>query len=153
MNPEPGHTASPIQNGPALLELSDDECRKLLSTRQMGRLGVNDGHYPLIFPVNYGLDGDTVVIRTHPGTKLTHASHANVSFQVDDLDEATHTGWSVLMLALAEEVTEAHRSELIASTRANGVQPWAPGEYGCWLRLIPHRLTGRRIVADSLSAE
>jgi nitroimidazol reductase NimA-like FMN-containing flavoprotein (pyridoxamine 5'-phosphate oxidase superfamily) len=50
----------------------------------IGRLGVNAEHYPLIVPVSYGLDRDVTVVRTHPGTTLTAARNANVSFEVDE---------------------------------------------------------------------
>jgi nitroimidazol reductase NimA-like FMN-containing flavoprotein (pyridoxamine 5'-phosphate oxidase superfamily) len=33
--------------------LSGVECYRLLATEQVGRLGVDVGRYPLIFPVNY----------------------------------------------------------------------------------------------------
>src|SRR4051812_22577693 len=45
-------------------ELPAEECYRLLATHELGRLGVNAEHYPLIIPVNYGLDGTTIVIRT-----------------------------------------------------------------------------------------
>ena len=67
----------------SLQELTVEECYLLLETQQVGRLGVNAEHYPLIFPVNYALDRGVIVIRTHPGTKLAAASHANVTFKVD----------------------------------------------------------------------
>ncbi|HLM04282.1 MAG TPA: hypothetical protein VK402_03710 [Blastococcus sp.] len=38
----------------------------------------------------------------------------------------------------------------MARTRATGVEPWAPGEHGSWLRLIAHEVTGRRIVPGEL---
>ena len=134
----------------SLQELTVEECYLLLETQQVGRLGVNAEHYPLIFPVNYALDRGVIVIRTHPGTKLAAASHANVTFEVDQINQPTRSGWSVLVRGLAEEVTAAHRAELIERTRASGVQPWAPGEHGHWLRLIPHAITGRRIVPGEL---
>ncbi len=138
-------------SGSAQQELSTQECQSLLATRQIGRLGVLVNGYPLIFVVNYGLDEGAVIIRTAPGTKLAHANHANVSFQVDQIDERTRSGWSVLVLALAEEVTEqTHRLELLRRTQAHAVQPWAPGQYDHWLRLIPHQVTGRRIVPGQL---
>ncbi len=133
-----------------LVELSRQECQTLLATHQVGRLGVNADHYPLIFVVNYGLDRDVIVIRTHPGTKLSNADHANVTFEVDDIDQHTRSGWSVLVRGLAEEVGSAHRAELIARTHAAEVNPWAPGEFGHWLRLIPHQVTGRRIIPGEL---
>jgi nitroimidazol reductase NimA-like FMN-containing flavoprotein (pyridoxamine 5'-phosphate oxidase superfamily) len=131
-------------------ELTVAECEELLASQEVGRLGVNAEHYPLIFCVNYALDGRTVVIRTHPGAKLANANHANVTFEVDEIDSRTRSGWSVLIRGLAEEVTAAHRSDLIERTRASGAQPWAPGEYGHWLRIIPQQITGRRIVPGEL---
>ena len=134
----------------SLQVLTAEECYLLLATQQVGRLGVNAEHYPLIFPVNYAMDRGVIVIRTHPGTKLAAAVHANVTFEVDQIDQLTRTGWSVLVRGLAEEVTEEHRAELVEATRSAGVQPWAPGEHGHWLRIIPHAVTGRRIVPGEL---
>jgi hypothetical protein len=105
-------------------------------------VGVNAEHYPLIFPVNYALDRGVIVIRTHPGTMLSAAGHANVTFEVDEVDRRTRSGWSVLVRGLAEEVTSAHREELIERTRASGAQPWAPGEHGRWMRIIPQASAG-----------
>jgi uncharacterized protein len=96
--------------------LDGDECYRLLATQEIGRLGVNVEHYPLIFPVNYGLDNGVLEIRTHTGMMLTAAHHANVTFEVDEIDRRSRTGWSVLVRGLAEEVTSAHRSELIRRT-------------------------------------
>ncbi len=71
------------EDRPELRVISADECYLLLATQQIGRLGVNADHYPLIFPVNYALDeAGVIVIRTNVGTKLAAADHANVSFEV-----------------------------------------------------------------------
>lgn len=134
----------------AMQVLSADECYRLLRTHEIGRLGVNAEHHPLIFPVNYALDNEVIVIRAHPGTMLTAADHANVTFEVDEIDRRTRTGWSVLVRGLAEEVTSSHRSELVDRTKSTGITPWAPGEYGHWLRLIPQQISGRRIVPGHL---
>lgn len=74
------------RDGASLVELSAQQCQALLATQQVGRLGVNAEHYPLIIVVNYGLDRDVVVIRTHPGITLSNVDHANVTFEVDDID-------------------------------------------------------------------
>jgi uncharacterized protein len=134
----------------AMEELPPEECYRLLRTHEVGRLGVHAEHYPLIIPVNYALDGGNLVIRTHPGTLLRAASHANVTFEVDDIDRRTRSGWSVLVRGLAEEVGPEHREDLVARTKAAGAQPWAPGEHGSWLRVIVHHVTGRRIVPGEL---
>ncbi|MCE3555143.1 pyridoxamine 5'-phosphate oxidase family protein [Pseudonocardia sp. RS11V-5] len=130
--------------------LDADECYRLLAAEQIGRLGVNAEHYPLIFPVNYALDGSVLVIRTHPGTKLTAADHANVTFEVDQIDKQTRSGWSVLVRGLAEALTSEHGARLVERTLASGVEPWAPGDHGRWMRLIPQDISGRRIVPGQL---
>ena len=135
---------------PTMHVIPTDECYRLLGTHEFGRIGVIADHYPLILPVNYRLDGTTVVIRTHPGTILRAAEHANVTFQVDEIDRASRSGWSVLVRGTAEEVGEEHRAEMLARTHESGVEPWAPGEKEHWMRLVTHEITGRRIVPGEL---
>ena len=48
------------------------------------------------------------------------------------------------------EVTRGHRAAPIESTHACGVERWAPGEYGRWLRIIRQGINGRRIVPGDL---
>lgn len=134
----------------ALQVIPVEECYRLLATQEIGRIGVNAEHYPLILPVNYALDGTTIVFRTGSGVILQAAEHANVTFEVDLVDRSTRSGWSVLVRGQAEAVGAAHRDELVASTRATGVEPWAPGDRGNWLRLIAHDVSGRRIVPGEL---
>ena len=137
---------------PEMHVIPTDECYRLLGTHEFGRIGVVADHYPLILPVNYRLDGTTVVIRTHPGTILQAAEHANVTFEVDEIDRASRSGWSVLVRASAEEVGPEHRAELVARTQQTGLEAWAPGDKAHWIRLITHEITGRRIVPGELPA-
>ena len=130
--------------------LSTEDCYRLLGSHRIGRLGVNADRYPLIFPVNYAMDGDALVIRTNAGLKLTAADRANVAFEVDDIDPIRRVGWSVLVRGLAEEISSQQRDDLIARTKAAGVEPWAPGERGHWLRIHPVLVTGRVIVPGEL---
>jgi nitroimidazol reductase NimA-like FMN-containing flavoprotein (pyridoxamine 5'-phosphate oxidase superfamily) len=130
--------------------LPADECRRLLATRQLGRIGLAGGRFPLILPVNYAMDGDVIVVRTDSRSILAAADDTRVAFEVDDIDERTRSGWSVLAHAVAREITAADRDELLARTQASGVEPWAPGERGHWIRLVPLHLTGRRVVPGRL---
>lgn len=127
-----------------------DECFALLATHEVGRLAVVDRDLPLIVPVNYGLDGGTIVIRTHPGTVLTAAIGRSVAFEVDDIDRRERRGWSVLVVGFTEEVGPEQRNDLVERTHGRGVQPWAPGEHGVWLRITPQQISGRRIVPGRL---
>jgi nitroimidazol reductase NimA-like FMN-containing flavoprotein (pyridoxamine 5'-phosphate oxidase superfamily) len=131
---------------PTLTTLSAEECYRLLGTRQIGRLGVIAEHYPLIFPVTYAMDGYVVVFRSRPGLKLDSLEHANVTFQVDEIDERTRSGWSVMVRGQAEQVGDDHSHLIVSRTHDTGVQPWAPGDDFRWVRLISHGVTGRRIV-------
>ncbi len=126
-------------------ELTGDECRRLLRSQQVGRLAVIAGHEPRIYPVNYALDGDIIVFRTSPGTKLEAADHANVTFEVDELDDEERSGWSVVVHGLAEVVTDRHAADLADRTRSAAAEPWAPGDRPFYVRIIPQKLTGRRI--------
>ena len=86
-----------------------------------------------------------MVFRSRQGLKLTSAQYANVTFQVDQIDDKTRSGWSVLVRGQAEEVTAAHSDEIVKRTLATGVRPWAPGADFRWVRIIPHGISGRRI--------
>jgi hypothetical protein len=69
-----------------------------------------------------------------------------VAFEIDDFDTAARTGWSVLIQGSAHHVqSEAER----ASVAAAGVEPWPGGERELFLRIVPSRVTGRRIIRTS----
>ena len=129
-----------------LESLSGDECRQLLETREVGRLAVVIGGYPEIFPVNYAIVRDRVVIRTDPGAKLSHARFERVCFEVDELDMVRRTGWSVLVKGVVHELKEGdhHAAELdLAATR---IRPWAGGDKAHILVVTPVGVSGRRTV-------
>ena len=131
-----------------LATLSSAQCVRLMAGSTVGRLGLIVDGYPLIVPVNFALDRDVVCVRTHSGSLVARADHANVSFEIDELHPADRTGWSVLVRGLAELVTPAHDADLADRTRSSGASPWAPGEKNSWLRIIPHGISGRRIQHD-----
>lgn len=133
------------ETDPTSTVLHADECRRLLTTRRFGRIGLAGTKFPLILPVNYVLDGDVIVIRTDSPTITEAGGFTRVAFEVDDVDERSRSGWSVLVQALAEEVVGGRRDELIERMRS-APAPWAPGEHGHWITLIPQAVTGRRIV-------
>jgi nitroimidazol reductase NimA-like FMN-containing flavoprotein (pyridoxamine 5'-phosphate oxidase superfamily) len=129
---------------PGFTEISREECLQLLSERSLGRLGVIDEGRPLIFPVNYALDGEAILFRTDPGLKLRRTPLRQVAFEVDDVDLETGTAWSVLVQGHAFEITRAidRRSE---ARRRLSVSPLAPGEKHHWLQIEADEITGRRL--------
>jgi uncharacterized protein len=130
-------------------ELTDAECRGLLAERHLGRLAVPDFGGPVIFPVNYVFDQDLVVFRTDPGSKLDAATELeSVAFEVDAVDEATRTGWSVVVRGTLAEITDP---DDLARLRDLPLYPWAPGEKSRYVRVRPRTITGRRIrIPDDL---
>jgi nitroimidazol reductase NimA-like FMN-containing flavoprotein (pyridoxamine 5'-phosphate oxidase superfamily) len=124
-------------------ELSKDECFRLLAGQHLGRLVLVDDRGPIALPVNFVVDQHTVLFRTDEGTKLDVAGRgARVAFEVDGVDEAARTGWSVLVRGEAVEVTDPAE---LARVRRLPLYPWAPGGKGHYVRILPTLLTGRRI--------
>ncbi len=130
-----------------MLELSRDECLRLLASQTFGRVAVNLGKGPpVIRPVNYAFDdaSQSVVFRTADGSKF-HAlvRSAQASFEVDRVEGASRTGWSVIVHGVTDEVT--HPSE-VRRLDAMGLAPWAPGEKAHWVHIRAWTVSGRRIV-------
>jgi nitroimidazol reductase NimA-like FMN-containing flavoprotein (pyridoxamine 5'-phosphate oxidase superfamily) len=124
--------------------LDRDECLRLLAGDCIGRLAIVVGRAPTILPVNYALDGEVVVIRSDAGTKVDHGPRAPVAFEIDHFDRATRTGWSVVVAGRLEE-PPPFDTTANARIRTVPVEPWAGGEKGHWMRLVPTRITGRRL--------
>jgi uncharacterized protein len=126
--------------------ITADECRRLLAEDVIGRVGVVIGATPMILPVNYALDGDDIVMRTMPGSRLD-VGQGHAAFEVDRFDRESQCGWSVLVTGHLEEVSSYNATEL-ERVQALPVQPWAKGERNLWLRLRPGFVTGRVIRSD-----
>jgi nitroimidazol reductase NimA-like FMN-containing flavoprotein (pyridoxamine 5'-phosphate oxidase superfamily) len=132
-----------IEERTGLEVLDRHECIALLAKSSLGRIAVvGDGSRPLIFPVNFALDGDAIVLRTDPGTKLRLATRGWVAFECDGIEGIYHTGWSVLASGVAEEV---HYAAEIAELERLPLARWCPGPKSIWMRIRPRVLTGRRV--------
>ena len=118
--------------------IDSDECLRLVGSRRVGRLGIVVGGEPVILPVNYAVAGETVVFRSAPGSKVDMGPRAPACFEVDEFDESMSTGWSVLIAGRLEEIEAGEAGDA-------DVTPWAPGERDHWMRLVPRRVTGRRV--------
>jgi len=117
------------------------ECLALLAGHHLGRLAVSIANQPVIFPVTYALDGQSIVFRTDPGTKLYGARDRRVAFEIDGLDE--ESGWSVLVVGRAELVEKPSDQ---ARLDALDLGAWNPGPKQHWVRIRGGAVTGRRLV-------
>jgi len=128
---------------PVLQTLTAAECYDLLSPGGVGRVAFTAADGPVVLPVNFAMAGQTVIFRTAPDTLLAGYLDGPAGFEVDRLDEALSQGWSVLVSGRAVRVTseaEVRRLEQYA-----GVRPWAGGARAVYVRIIPRRITGRRV--------
>jgi uncharacterized protein len=125
-----------------LEQLTTSECLELLRTRQLGRVGFQLGDLPVILPVNYRVMANAVLFRTAPGTKLNAAlMRAPVAFEVDDVAINGLSGWSVLVVGRAAELSD---QASVQEAEALGVSPWAPGSREHFVVISAEEVSGRR---------
>lgn len=139
--------------GAEAVELSRDECLELLATHRFGRLAVSGAHEaPVIRPVNYVFDraSQAIVFRTGRGSKLHALLHAaTAAFEIDEIDEDTRTGWSVIITGKAEEVTRATDVDRLSRI---GLEPWVAGPKPHWMQVRAWTVAGRRLISPALAA-
>ena len=125
-----------------LAGLGRPECLQLLATRQVGRVAyIARAGLPDIVPVNYELAGEDVLVRSGPGPKLQAAERGDmVAFEVDDIDEEQHTGWSVVVVGRARRLGAAEQARVELAPK-----PWAVGPRLHIVRITSTRITGRRL--------
>jgi uncharacterized protein len=126
-------------------DLSREECLELLAANTIGRLAVGGKDAPVIRPVNYAFDqpSQSVVFRTAPGSKFYALLRQNAAaFEVDGVDPASRSGWSVVIVGATEEVTNPADLRRLDGL---GLEQWAPGEKPHWVRIRAWTVSGRRI--------
>lgn len=137
----PGRARPPAL--PTVTKLTPTECRRLIAPGGVGRIGFDTISGPVVLPVNFAMVDGTIVIRTGEGTIIEGHGDEHVAFEVDRLDEAFCRGWSVLVRGQAHRVT--HPAELRRVREEAAILPWAGVGRDTYLRIIPDRVTGRRI--------
>ncbi|MBC2904178.1 helix-turn-helix domain-containing protein [Streptomyces cupreus] len=137
--PGPGRAARHAE----FSELTADQCRALFSSHGVGHLAVPTATGPVVVPVNYTVVDGAIVFRTAPGATPALAAGCQVAFEVDRVDDAFSSGWSVLVRGYAKAVTDLAEVRRL-DERAYSA-PWAGGPRTLWIRIEPRVLSGRRI--------
>jgi nitroimidazol reductase NimA-like FMN-containing flavoprotein (pyridoxamine 5'-phosphate oxidase superfamily) len=137
-----------------LVQLDEAECWEFLARRHLGRVGLVHLDQPMIFPVNYALDGHSVVFRTAPGTKLAMAAADRPAvFEVDEASELFETGTSVMLHGALKEITDPVERDRVSRLP---IRPWARGR-DHFVRIDHRWISGRRIPmpadADGVAAD
>lgn len=135
-----------------LVELPRQDCLGLLASHRFGRVAVVTGEgRPVIRPVNYVYDHSSngVVFRSASGSKFHALLHsARAAFEIDGVDPAARTGWSVIIQGVTTEITCP--SDLARLDRL-GLQPWAPGPRPHWIHIRALTVSGRRVVLPDVA--
>jgi nitroimidazol reductase NimA-like FMN-containing flavoprotein (pyridoxamine 5'-phosphate oxidase superfamily) len=124
--------------------LSREECDLLLRLGNVGRVVFVVDDEPYILPVNYCDADGVIVFRTALGTMLNEVAINRVVFEVDGIDEASRSGWSVIVRGFGRDISDAvdDRSRKL---RELPIEPWAGGERHRWFEILPEQVTGRRV--------
>jgi len=119
--------------------LSDDACFARLAEHELGRLVTHAGDVLDIFPVNFTLDGRSVIFRTAEGSKLTELSiNDEVLFEVDDY--TAEDAWSVIVRGHAQRL---ETSDEVRAADELPLRPWIPTLKYNYVRIVPTSVSGR----------
>jgi uncharacterized protein len=125
-----------------LTEMPVGECRDLMGSMSVGRVAFVDEDGPVVLPVNYVLDGEAVLFRTSPANTIgRHLDSATVAFEVDEFDDYTQSGWSVVLRGVATFVMD----DELARDQRRPVS-WADGARSLVIRIAPVSVSGRRLL-------
>ncbi|MFE3456312.1 pyridoxamine 5'-phosphate oxidase family protein [Nocardiopsis aegyptia] len=125
--------------------LERETCLNLLATREIGRVAftIEGDAAPTVLPVNYSLLNDTIVFRSNlAGTVMRHG-RGYAAFEVDHFDHERFEGWSVLVSGRCRWIRDT--GELSRIPQGRLAKPWAAGERDQVLKIVPSRISGRRI--------
>lgn len=128
-----------------LTAISQAEALTLLATQEVGRLVYTRRALPAVTPVNFVLRDGAIWIWTASASSMWQAVRgAVVAFEADAIDPVERTGWSVVVLGVAEWVREPGE---VKRALADGPEPWVAGRKEHLLRIPLTSVSGRRIVA------
>ena len=122
--------------GGRLVELDEEACWALLGAHSVARVAWCAGGAPHVVPVTYGLAEGRLWVRSSPWSALVRESRGHaVAVEVDEVDEATRSGASVVVEGRAR-----------AGIGPGPVEPWPEGNRPVLLSIDPARVTGRRLL-------
>jgi hypothetical protein len=84
--------AESVRQAGVFRELSGQDCTTRLRGTTVGRVALCTPNGPVIIPVNYVIDDETVVVRTAPYSLLARHAAGQVAFEIDHLDHDMRRG-------------------------------------------------------------
>lgn len=124
--------------------LGRQQCFDLIESHHLGRIAWQAADRPQILPITYALHQGSVYFRTLPDGILAElAQPTSVALEVDDLDQQTRSGWSIVLQGRTSAVSEP--DELADLWTSDSLVPWASGNRTLFIRIHPERIAGRVI--------
>ena len=124
-------------------DLVEEVCWQLLAGSRFGRIAFVVDGAPLVLPFNFRVHGETLVFRCAASSMLHGLGRGSpVAVEIDHVDVAAETGWSVMLRGEAWEITD--RSDAVDKL-GDSVHAWAPGDRDRWLSVTRGAVSGRSI--------
>lgn len=121
-------------------ELPEQECWELLDRARFGRLAMAPMGDPDIFPVNFIVDGTTLLMRTAAGTKLADiVVNAAVALESDGIDG--DVAWSVIAKGRARMVNSFTETYALDEKH---LESWLPTDKPIYVEITVQSVSGRR---------
>lgn len=118
--------------------LSDDECWEFLRSQEFGRLAFHLAGEVHIAPVNYVVDGSTLLFRSAEGDKLLGiVMNADVAFEIDSFDDTNARSVILRGTARKLEEDEEHRVDALP------LRPWVNQLRYNVVEITPTEISGR----------
>lgn len=127
-------------------------CWALLGEADVGRLAVDNGGRPDIFPINFVIDEQSIVFRTGPGTKLAASALMHyVAFEIDGYEPENRVAWSVVVKGRANQI---ERMQDVYDADDLPLFPWVASDKPDFVRITADEVTGRRFhVIDEITPD
>jgi nitroimidazol reductase NimA-like FMN-containing flavoprotein (pyridoxamine 5'-phosphate oxidase superfamily) len=124
---------------PAVLTAYD--CWRLLATEEIARVAWVGPDGVTIVPVSYTVTDRTLWFRTQPYSALgRQGKGARVAVEVDQLDHATNSAWSVVAVGTMRPVNPGDVPHEVMQMHV-----WVPGPRSVVVCVDPVEVTGRRV--------
>ncbi|MEI2819142.1 MAG: pyridoxamine 5'-phosphate oxidase family protein [Marmoricola sp.] len=121
-----------------ITQLTPEQCWEKLRAQEFGRLAYHLGDEVHITPINYAVDGQTLLFRTAEGSKLLGiVMNSDIAFEIDEFSDDAASSVIIRGTARKLEEDEEHRSEGVP------LRPWVPTLKYNVVEITPKEITGR----------
>ncbi len=125
-------------------EIPTDECWQLLDATRFGRLAMAVGSDPDIYPINFLVDGETILMKTTAGNKLFEVTlNPSVALEADYVSDTE--AWSVIVKGIARVVDSF--SEMYEKDEKH-LETWLPSPKSIYVTIERTTVSGRRFTRD-----